>query len=172
MNFAEMTDNDNSTQDPRSFRAILHPHRSLSRSGFLVLLGFIGFVSFATGIAFTLMGAWPVFGFFGLDVLAIYAAFKINYRDGKAYELIELSPEILTITQVQPSGRSRSFEFNPYWVKVRLQEWPDGSADLKLASHGTDFEFARFLNADEKKDFANVLHDALQLARLPPSQPA
>lgn len=147
------------------FRAILHPNRSLSQTGFLIVLGFIGVVSFASGVAFTLMGAWPVMGFYGLDVLAIYVAFKINYRSGKAYELVELSPELLKITQVQPSGLSRSFDFNPYWVKVLCNERPDGSADLKLALHGKEFEFARFLNADEKKDFAQVLRDALSVAR-------
>jgi uncharacterized membrane protein len=167
-----MKDNTAPAQGPRTFRAILHPHRSLTRAGFLILLGFVGFVGTASGVAFYLMGAWPVLGFYGLDVLAIYAAFKLNYRAGKAYELVELSPEILKITQVHASGRSRSFDFNPYWVRVLLNEWPDGSADLKLASHGREFEFARFLNADEKKDFAEALHKALTLARSAPAAPA
>ncbi|MBA4129795.1 MAG: DUF2244 domain-containing protein [Hyphomicrobium sp.] len=164
-----MTDTMAPTQGTGTFRAILHPHRSLSQSGFLILLGFIGFVSAATGIAFYMMGAWPVLGFYGLDVLAIYVAFKINYRAGKAYELVELSPDVLKITQVHQSGRSRSFDFNPYWVKVLLNEWPDGSADLKLALHGNEFEIARFLNTDEKKDFAAALRNALSLARATPA---
>jgi uncharacterized membrane protein len=86
--------------------------------------------------------------------------------------MVELSPDLLKITQVQPSGRSRSFDFNPYWVKVLVNEWPDGSADLKLALHGSEFEFARFLNADEKKDFAQALRTALNLARSAPPAPA
>jgi uncharacterized membrane protein len=167
-----MTDNLPVQAAGRTFRAILHPHRSLSRSGFMILLGFIGFVSLATSIAFTVIGAWPVMGFYGLDLLALYVAFKVNYHAGKAYELVELSPEVLKITQVQPSGRSLSFDFNPYWVKVLLNEWPDGSADLKLASHGKEFEFARFLNAEEKKDFAQALRDALTIARSTPPAPA
>ncbi|MCU0731238.1 MAG: DUF2244 domain-containing protein [Hyphomonas sp.] len=138
----------------------------------MMLLGFIGFVSLATSIAFTVIGAWPVMGFYGLDLLALYVAFKVNYHAGKAYELVELSPEVLKITQVQASGRSLSFDFNPYWVKVLLNEWPDGSADLKLASHGKEFEFARFLNAEEKKDFAQALRDALTIARSTPPAPA
>ncbi len=167
-----MTKNEPSTQEARIFRAVLHPHRSLSRTGFLAVIGFIAFVSFVTGIAFYTMGAWPVLGFYGLDVLAIYVAFKLNYRSGNAYEMVELSPDLLKITQVQPSGRSRSFDFNPYWVKVLVNEWPDGSADLKLAVHGSEFEFARFLNADEKKDFAQALRNALSLARSAPPAPA
>jgi uncharacterized membrane protein len=164
-----MTDTTAPTHGTGTFRAILHPHRSLSHGGFLILLAFIGFVSAATGIAFYMMGAWPVLGFYGLDVLAIYVAFKINYRAGKAYEMVELSPDLLKVTQVHQSGRSRSFDFNPYWVKVLLNEWPDGSADLKLALHGNEFEIARFLNTDEKKDFAAALRNALSLARGAPA---
>jgi uncharacterized membrane protein len=164
-----MTENKPPMQEARTFRAVLHPHRSLSQRGFLLVMGFIAFVSFASGVAFYTMGAWPVLGFYGLDVLAIYIAFKLNYRSGAAYELVELSPELLKITQVQPSGRSRSFDFNPYWVKVLLNEWPDGSADLKLTLHGREFEFARFLNTDEKKDFALALRNALMTARTAPS---
>jgi uncharacterized membrane protein len=163
-----MTENLPTVQEPRAFRAILHPHRSLSQRGFLILMGFIGFISFACGVAFYTMGAWPVFGFYGLDVLAIYIAFKLNYRSGKAYELVELSPSVLKITQVNAAGGARSFDFNPFWVRVLVNEWPDGSADLKLASHGSEFEFTRFLNADEKKDFAQALRNALSMTRATP----
>jgi len=151
------------------FKAVLHPHRSLSQRGFLIMMGFIAIISFAAGMAFYTLGAWPVLGFYGLDVLAIFVAFKLNYRAGTAYELVELSPELLKITRVQPSGQSRSFDFNPYWVKVLVNEWPDGSADLKLALHGREFEFARFLNTDEKKDFAQALRGALAVSRTAPS---
>ena len=56
--------------EPTIFSAVITPHRSLGSIGFLVLMIVFGGVSFVTGIAFLLMGAWPVFGFFGLDVAA------------------------------------------------------------------------------------------------------
>ena len=126
---------------------------------------FLGGVSFVTGVAFWLMGAWPVFGFFGLDVLAVYIAFKINYRDGLAHEVVELTPDILKLTRVAPTGRRQSFDFNPYWVRVRLAEWPDGRANLSLTLHGRDFEFGHLLNHDERREFAKVLERALSRAR-------
>ena len=39
-------------------------------------MGFIGAVSFVAGIAFAMIGAWPVLGFFGLDVALIWYAFN------------------------------------------------------------------------------------------------
>jgi uncharacterized membrane protein len=76
---------------PELFSALLTPHRSLSRTGFMVLMGFICAVSFAAGLVFLLMGAWPVLGFFGLDVLVIWWAFRINFRDAKATEEISVT---------------------------------------------------------------------------------
>ena len=86
----------------------------------------IGGVSFVSGMIFLLMGAWPVFGFFGLDVALVYIAFKLNYRAARAYELVELTPSTLTLKQVSASGKTNSFEFNPYWVRVLFTERHDG----------------------------------------------
>ncbi len=125
----------------------------------------IGGVSFVTGMAFLLKGAWPVFGFFGLDVALVYAAFKLNYRAGRLYETVAITPENMTITRVHPSGVEESFEFNPYWVRVFLAEGPQGRTDLRLASHGREFAFARFLTDDERRELSHELSGALARAR-------
>ena len=78
-----MTDDD-AHLEPTIFAAVLTPHRSLGNIGFLVLMIVFGGVSFVSGIAFLMMGAWPIFGFFGLDVLLLYWAFRINYRRAAA----------------------------------------------------------------------------------------
>ena len=72
--------------EPTIFSATLTPHRSLGHIGFLVLMLLFGGVSFITGVLFLVIGAWPVFGFFGLDVLLLYWAFRLNYRHAEAYE--------------------------------------------------------------------------------------
>lgn len=149
-----------------TFRAVLYPHRSLGPKGFLVLMLAIGGVSFVTGMVFLMKGAWPVFGFFGLDVALVYAAFRLNYRAGRLYETVELTPQALTITRVHPSGQQESFGFNPYWVRVRLAEGPQGRTDLRLASHGREFAFARFLTDDERRDLSLALSGALAEARI------
>lgn len=161
-----MDDSGSKAPDASVFRAILHPHRSLEPRGFLILMLTIGSVSFVSGMAFVLMGAWPVMGFFGLDVLLLYIAFKLNYRAARAYELVELTPRTLTLTQVSASGKIRSFEFNPYWVRVLFTERPDGGNHLRLASHGRELEFGRLLNDDERRDFADALRRALDSGRM------
>ncbi|MEM1372719.1 MAG: DUF2244 domain-containing protein [Pseudomonadota bacterium] len=149
------------------FKAILTPHRSLSGRGFFLVMLFVAVVCAGWGLYFASLGAWPILGFFGLDVLIIYVAFRMNYRDGRAYEAVDVTPEALTLTRVAPSGRKDRFTFQTYWVRVLLSEWPDGRTVLRLASHGEELVFGTFLTDDERKDFAVALRDALQKARNP-----
>lgn len=151
--------------EPGNFRAVLTPYRSLSPTGFIVLMAALGGISFVTGIVFLLMGAWPVLGFLGLDVALVYVAFKLNYRSGRLYETLELTPARLTWTRVHPSGRREQFDCNPYWARVNLREWPDGRTDLRIISQGKELVLGRFLTDDERRDFATALQGALADAR-------
>ncbi|MGE0855174.1 MAG: DUF2244 domain-containing protein, partial [Hyphomicrobiaceae bacterium] len=128
----------------------------------------LALVSFIAGTAFLLMGAWPVFGFFGLDVALVYIAFKLNYRSGRIFETIDLYPRELTVTRVHPSGRTERFQFNPYWVRVLLTEYVDGRTFLALTSKGETIPFGGFLTDDERREFAGVLRNALVVARAAP----
>ncbi len=122
----------------------------------------IGVVSFALGVAFLMIGAWPVLGFFGLDVALIYWAFKLNYRSGSAYETVSVAPDVLTLTRVHPSGRREDHEFNPYWARVKLTtDRPDGRTSLRLAAQGREVLFGQFLTDGERREFADALAGAL-----------
>jgi uncharacterized membrane protein len=147
------------------FRAVLTAHRSLGPRGFLLLMAFLALVSFVTGLAFYLKGAWPVLGFFGLDVAIIYIAFRLNYRSGRTYETIEITDAQLTLTRVHPSGRAEQFNFNPYWTRVELAEGRDGRTTLSLRHHEKMIWFGRFLNDDERREVAHMLRQALLDAR-------
>lgn len=160
-----MAENDQIMQPESGFHAILTPYRSLSPAGFVILMAAVGAVSFVLGIMFLMIGAWPVFGFFGLDVLLIYVAFKLNYRSGRQFELVDVTREQLTVTRVHPSGRRESFDFNPFWVRVLLSEWPNGRTELRLAAQGRELLFGQFLTDDERRDFASALKGALIEAR-------
>ena len=106
------------TPQPELFSALLTPHRSLNRTGFLVVMAFVSLVSFAAGLAFLLMGAWPVFGFFGLDVLAIYWAFRVNFRRARASEEILVTPSELRVRRISHRGHVVEFVLNPLWVRL------------------------------------------------------
>jgi uncharacterized membrane protein len=155
---------------PELFSALLTPHRSLNRTGFLMLMVFISVVSFAAGLAFLLMGAWPVFGFFGLDLVAIYWAFRVNFMRGRATEQIWMTPSELRVRRVSHRGHAVEWVLNPLWVRLDQETHAEfGIEKLYLVSKGRRVSIAGFLGPDEKASFANALLAALQAARRGPT---
>ena len=108
MTDANAAPQDPSRESPPHFTAVLTPHRSLGPKGFMVLMAAVCAVSFGTGFLFYLLGAWPVIGFMGLDVLLIYIAFKLNFHALRLYETVDLTADALTVTRVAPSGNAQS----------------------------------------------------------------
>ncbi|MGO9544830.1 MAG: DUF2244 domain-containing protein [Rhodomicrobium sp.] len=143
------------------FTATLLPHRSLSRKGFVALMLTIGAVSILSGIVFIAMGAWPVTGFFGLETLLCYAAFRRSYRTGRLCEKIELSERELRLTRLHPSGKAESWNFNPYWVRFEHRPRENAADELSLTSHGRKLIFGAFLSDGEKASLATALGAAL-----------
>jgi uncharacterized membrane protein len=133
----------------------------------MVLMGALCLVSFGTGLLFFMLGAWPVMGFMGLDVALVYVAFRLNFRALRLYETVDLTQDALTVTRIAPSGRSQSWSFNPYWVRLNLQPRLGRSSELSIASHGKRVVIASFLTDEEREDFASVLSSALSSARSP-----
>ena len=157
---------DNAELEPTIFSALITPHRSLGSVGFLVLMAVFGGVSFIAGIAFLLMGAWPVFGFFGLDVLLLYWAFRLNYRHAAAYEEVTMTPVALTVRKVSHRGAVREWVLNPLWVKLdKVVHVEFGIERLFLVSRGKQLAIASFLGPDEKASFAQALGNALAEAK-------
>ena len=152
--------------EPALFSALLTPHRSLNRTGFLVLMGFLSVVSFVAGVAFWLMGAWPVFGFFGLDVLVIWWAFRINFRRARASEEIRVTSTELRVRRVSHRGHVAEWVLNPLWVQIDQKTHEEfGIERLYLVSRGRRLAIASFLGPDEKASFIKALNAALQAAR-------
>jgi len=159
--------------DPQLFAAVITPHRSLTPRGFVIFMLCLGALSFASGVTFVLMGAWPVCGFFGLDVLVVYLAFRANYRSARAYEEVTVTPSELTVRQVSHRGAVREWTLNPLWVRLeRIVHEEFGIERLFLVSHGRRLPIAAFLGPHEKASFALALAGALGEARRGPVRTA
>jgi uncharacterized membrane protein len=152
--------------DPVLFEATLRPHRSLSRAGFIVVMAALAGTSFAAGTAFLMMGAWPVFGFFGLDVALVWWAFRANYRAARAYEDIHMTANRLLIRQVSASGETRERTFNPRWIRLETARDEDyGVTRVAVVSRGLPLVIGAFLPAVHKEQLAQGLQAALATAK-------
>jgi uncharacterized membrane protein len=152
--------------DEPFFRALLKPHRSLGRTGFLALMSALGFGWLVTSIIFLVHGAWPVFGFCGLDMLGIYVAFRLNYRAARAREEVTLSRTLLDIRKIAPSGKSEAHSFNPFWTRFSVSRHSElGITQMSVTSRNETVAIGSFLNPDDRESFAKAFSRALATAK-------
>ena len=166
-----MTTRNASEAEPTLFSAMLTPHRSLSGIGFVALMGVIAILSFAGGVVFFMVGAWPVIGFLGLDGVLVYWAFRANYRAAAAFVQVTVTPSELWVRKVSHRGEVAEWSLNPVWTQIQRETHEDyGLMGLFLVSHGKRLGIANFLSPDEKESFAAALSTAIGQARRGPTR--
>jgi uncharacterized membrane protein len=147
---------------PLFFEQVLRPHRSLPPRGFHLLMMVLGLISLGAGILFVSIGAWPIIGFFGLDVALVYVAFRLSYRSGRQSERIRLAGDAFTVEQLSVRGERRMWRFEPFWLRVILEEKADESNRLLVASHGRSLVIGAFVTAAVRRELAATIRDALR----------
>lgn len=148
------------------FSACLYPYRSLGPTGFIVVMTIVSTVCFIGGLTFWAIGAWPIVGFFGLDVAIVWFAFRASYRQARAHQEVVLSPRELLIRSVSARGAVAEVRLNPVWARLIVDRIEDeGVVRLAVTSHGRSHEIGRFLGPDERESFADALAAALSAAR-------
>ena len=157
--------------EPMLFSAVVTPHRSLSSAGFLMVMATLGGISFGAGVVFLMLGAWPVFGFLGLDVLLVYCAFRANYRAAAAREEVTVTATELRVRRISPRGKVLEWKVNPLWVKLDRETHEEfGIEHLFLVSRGQRLAVASFLGPQEKESFAAALGTAIAEAKRGPTR--
>jgi len=147
------------------FDALLTPHRSLSPRGFAILMALAGGIGFVFGGAFILLGAWPIFGFCGAEWLLFYFCFRHNFRAQRMSERVRLTHDRLTVERRDRRGRLQSWSFQPYWLRVEMDDPPQHHSQLRLTSHGRSLILGAFLSPGERFEFAAALSEALRRQR-------
>jgi uncharacterized membrane protein len=164
--------NPQGSSDAAVFDAVITPHRSLGRRGFHTLLVVLAGLSSLMSIPFYLLGAWPVMGFFGLDIALFYVMFQLNYRAARLEERVTLTRVSLHVSRMERRGR-REWSFNPRWVRVARHEHAEfGLMRLALVQRDDEVEIARCLGASEKADFAAAFSRALASVRAGAARPS
>lgn len=152
--------------DAPVFSALLTPHRSLGRNGFIVLMSIVTAMTIAHGVVFAASGAWPVAAFFGVDLVLIFGAFGLNYRAARAREIVSVSRTELAISKIAPSGRSRDFSFNPFWARFKVSRHDEiGITRMNVSGEGRSTDIGAFLNPEDRESFARAFSGALARVR-------
>jgi uncharacterized membrane protein len=149
------------------FEAVVAPHRSLSRRGVFTLIGCMMAGSLVVTSLMALLGAWPVIGFNGADIMLAVFLLWLNVRAARAREFVTLTDTALRVTHTDIHGKRSSFSVQPYWLNVVLEERAGTVPKLLLVNRGRTYEIARQLGEDPKRDLAAALTRALHGWRNP-----
>lgn len=145
---------------------VLYPNPPLGQRGFVALMLGLGALTSLLGTGFWLVGAWPVTGFLGLDLVLLWAAFRIVRRRARRHERVRLDPSGLEVARVGADGRTASWRFEPHWVRVEIDRPPRRDSLITLSSHGRSLRFGALITPEERVEVADTLRGALHARRL------
>jgi uncharacterized membrane protein len=145
------------TAEMAIFEAILYPHRSLGRRGYIILGAGTALIMGAYAMTFLFIGAWPIFGFIGAEWVLFWYLFSRHFRGDRRAERLRLFHDRLIVERIDGKGRFQAFSLQPYWLQVVLTRAADVDNALFLRSHGKQIEIGAFLSEPERRDFAGEL---------------
>ncbi len=144
---------------------VLRPSPPMSPRILLAVLLLVAFINVAIALYFVLRGAWPIAPFMGADVALLAWAFRASLKAAKREERVTLTASLLRIARRPPKGLGDEIRFNPYWVRVQMDDPPDHWSQLTVWSHGKGLKIGSFLAPEERASFAETLKNALRRAR-------
>ena len=145
----------------------LRPSPPLSPRVLLRILMVVAAINLAFMLSFVFQGAWPIAPFMGLDVALLAWAFPATAIPARREERVTLTRDELVVARDGPRTPHREWRFNPYWVRVEMDEVPDHWSQLTLWSHGKFLRIGQFLAPEERAKFGVRLKAALRSARNP-----
>lgn len=131
----------------------------------MIVMALVGLFSFAAGILYLTIGAWPVFGFFGLDALAIWIAFRMSFRAQDQETRVRVDGDHLHLSHSQKGRPDKSATLPTAFVRVELDEPATHTSWLRIEHGRRVFVIGRFLTPEERSSFAKALRAALSQAR-------
>ncbi len=122
------------------FEALITPHRSLSRRGLHIIIGCTCTVSFGVTALFWWLGAWPIAGFNGAEVLLALVLLRAHARSARASEFLVLTDSELRLRTTDGRGAHTDQVLPSAWIGVSLEERPGRTPALYLSARGRRLE--------------------------------
>lgn len=143
------------------------PHRSLDRRGRRLVAGALAVGIGAATAVFLLMGAWPMAGFSGLEIVLALLALHLNARQGRGSEMLLLQGGMARIIRTDPRGRRSETALPLGFLRTELRERPGRVPGLFLHHRQQEVEIGTALGEDDKRSLAAALADAIRQAQAP-----
>lgn len=148
--------------------AVITPPRSLSRRGFIVIIGVFTAINTATAVLFIALHAAPAPIFMGLGVMALAIGLAAGQRAALRRERIQVTAAEVRVVLESPRGAHTVWISPTAFTRVILVGDPEDDADLQLRLSDRGMPVARALNRSERRDFAAALEQAIRRAKSGP----
>lgn len=150
---------------PLYMDAVISQNASLPRAGFKVLLGAVVTVNVLFAVFLFAIGAWPTPIFLGLDVLALWLAFRASYRAAERRERVRVSAERVEVS-LEAEGRSETVWSSPTaFTGLDVEALNHDDTRVRLRLHHRRYLVGKALSPDERASLGEALRQAIARAR-------
>lgn len=139
-----------------SYHVTFKPNCSLSAQAKIKVVLLLTVIPCCIAIGFSLLGAWLVVPFVGLEIFALALAFYYVNSHESDYESISIDGNNLVVERCIGQHLSKHV-INPYWAKVVRHERPNGELRVRLLLHGKEIEVGRYLAREQRESLAEQL---------------
>lgn len=154
---------DGSAADNHEFSLIAKRNCSLQAAERWRAFWLIAIVSAVIALGLAAIGAWPVLPFAGLELVALWIAFRRFAREADDFQRVTIRGDRLLVESCT-RGRVERYEWNRYWTQVVVRDG-SGNCHVALRSHGREIEFGRCLSDGARLSAARKLRDRLRVER-------
>lgn len=139
------------------FSAELRPNRSSTAKAVKWLALILGSIMVPVALGFSLIGAWPVFGFMGLELVALVALLHFNHRRSGIVERVAVTERQVHLERINHWGRRDAWTFPKHWVRVKLLRPDMPDCRLEIRSHRHAIPLGGFLTPAERHEVWSAL---------------
>ena len=148
--------------DPSPFIHQSVPNRSLDARGRRIALGAIAAASLGVAALATVLGAWPVVPFAGLEVALVALAFHLFGLHDADFERLEVGALEVRLEWRDARSSSR-FEANLPWARLVVREHGE-RCSLGLAYAGRVVPLGRLLSDHGRRELARKLRGRIAVS--------
>lgn len=150
--------------------AEIRQNASLNATGLKVILGIVIVFNLVVGIGFFLafgrhFGLGPVPVFLGLDVLAVWLAFRANNRAAERKERVRVSAEQVEVWLESETGRRAVWTSPTAFTGLDVEAFGQDDTKVRLRLHRRRYLVGRALSPEERANLGRALDDAIRAAR-------
>lgn len=145
--------------------AVLEPPRSLSPRGFSRVMVALASLSCLFSLGFIAIGAYPIVGFLGLEILLLWYLMKRHVEQRAARTHLRVTAERVDICRIASDGREKREWLPSYFARVVYDARLRGARALMIVAGDRSVQIGEHLSGDEQSSLASRIDVALRDAK-------